>query len=330
MREARKDAFSKREEDKKDFANRVTQAEQAFKAQRRAIATQAIMSAAFTIGWGMANAPAGGYPSDPDANMKLPDGSRNPAFNNPRWNPQGAPLDPMTGLPFPAEINTGGFVAKSGVIRRATGGGVNSQGKDNIAALLTGGEFVLNPQAVAKVGIHNLHKINAGSWQPGWSAGSTGRNILAARGGHIRGYQAGGLVGSNVGIPAGIDGDGSMEAINKLISTTDSVREAIVGLGTALAPTQQGQAMEQEVVGGGSTNNITFNITVEGNGNVTGGAGGAGNDDRDENGNEETRKQQREKDMQEMSATMEMAVLKVILEEKRPGGVLYDPRRPNA
>ena len=102
-----------------------------------------------------------------------------------------------------------------------------------------------------------------------------------------------------------------------------------MGLGATLGTTQQGQAMEQEVVSGASTNNITFNITVEGNGDVTGGAGG-GDQGKDENGNEETRKQEREKEMQEMSASLEMAVLKVILEQKRPGGVLYNPRRPNS
>jgi hypothetical protein len=330
MRQARKEAFRKREEDKKDFEKRKQDAQDAYKRQRRSIATQAIMSAAFTVGWDLAHA------TPKTDNMTTPDGKRNPAFNNPRWrdpathSPEGVqnPINPATGQPFPSEINTGGLLTKSGsVVRRAAGGGINPQGKDNIPALLTGGEFVLNPQAVSRIGVHTLHKMNAGSWQPGWSAGGTGRNILANRGGYIRGYQAGGLVGPNVGIPAGIDGDASVEAINKLISTTDSVREAIVGLGTALAPTQQGQAMEQELVaGGGQTNNITFNITVEGNGEVKGGQGG----NRDENGNEETKKQDREKEMMEMSENLEMAVLKVILEQKRPGGALYDPRRPNS
>jgi hypothetical protein len=306
----------------------MTQAEQAFKAQRRAIATQAIMTAAFQVGWGMANAPA----AQPSLNTEFaPPGGANVPINNPGMPDHGAPKGNLLFTPEPRNpmaTATGGLITRSGPVRRAAGGGINPQGKDNIQALLTGGEFVLNPQAVAKLGVHTLHKMNAGSYQPGWSAGGTGRNILANRGGHVRGYQSGGLVGPNVGIPAGIDGDGSLEAINKLISTTDSVREAIVGLGAALAPTQQGQAMEQELVGGGApTNNITFNITVEGNGDVTGGAGGG---NKDENGNEETRKEQRQKDMQEMSASMEMAVLKVILEEKRPGGVLYDPRRPNA
>ena len=313
MRQARKDAFRKREDDKEDFLRQKDQATQAYKARRKAIATQAIMSAAFTVGWDMVNAPT------KTPQQKAPDFWQSTSMTPDDFKVAGVNVN-ESGIP---DMNRGG------VIRRAAGGGVNPKGKDNIQALLTGGEFVLNPQAVSRIGVHALHKMNAGSYQPGWSAGGTGRSILASRGGHIRGYQAGGLVGPNVGIPAGVDDGGSVEAINKLISTTDSVREAIVGLGTALAPTQQGQAMEQEVMGGGSTNNITFNITVEGDGNVTGGTGGSG-DGKDENGNEETRKQQREKEMQEMSASLEMAVLKVILEQKRPGGVLYNPKNPNA
>ena len=326
MRQARKESYRKREKDKKDFEERKAAAMQAYKNRRRQIATQAIMSAAFQVGWSAVNSGPAGDPNSTGPGRGFTDPNASAADNFMKVDASEAPY----GLTKSGEVRmTPEGNNRGGVIRRAAGGGINPQGKDNIQALLTGGEFVLNPQAVSKIGVHALHKMNAGSYQPGWSAGGTGRNILASRGGHIRGYQSGGLVGPNVGVPAGIDSDGSAAAINRLISTTDSVREAIVGLGATLGTTQQGQAMEQEVMGGAPTNNITFNITVEGNGDVTGGAGG-GDQGKDENGNEETRKQEREKEMQEMSASLEMAVLKVILEQKRPGGVLYNPRRPNS
>jgi hypothetical protein len=125
-----------------------------------------------------------------------------------------------------------------------------------------------------------------------------------------------------------MDSDATVSAINKLVTTTESVKQAIVAQTTAMtSPTQQGQAMQEGIVGGGATtNNITFHINVEGNGNIRGGAGNNA-EEKDDAGNEEGAKEQRKKDMKEFSEGLEMAVLKVIVEQKRPGGLLYSPRQ---
>jgi hypothetical protein len=147
--------------------------------------------------------------------------------------------------------------------------------------------------------------------------------MLSAQGGYVRGYQAGGVVGPNVGTPAGFDSDATLEAINKLVNTTESVREAIVNLGTAMPqPTDQGKGMQEGVVGGGATtNNITFHINVEGGGETE-----SESSSEQTGGGGRKEKEKRERDMKALGESLEMVVLKVLLEQKRPGGILYSPK----
>ena len=123
----------------------------------------------------------------------------------------------------------------------------------NIPAMLTGGEFVVNPSTVRRHGSAFFSKLN--------------------RGGRI-GYQTGGIVGDQQFVPA----QGDTQNNNKTETSNNN-----------------------------ATSNTTVNITVNtGTGETNVDAGNAGTEDR------------------EMATRLRDAVLSVLKQEKRTGGMLRD------
>ena len=124
---------------------------------------------------------------------------------------------------------------------------------DNIPAMLTGGEFVVNPSTVRRHGSAFFSKLN--------------------RGGRI-GYQTGGIVGDQQFVPA----QGDTQNNNKTETSNNN-----------------------------ATSNTTVNITVNtGTGETNVDGGNAGTEDR------------------EMATRLRDAVLSVLKQEKRTGGMLRD------
>ena len=71
--------------------------------------------------------------------------------------------------------------------------------------------------------------------------------------------------------------------------------------------------------GGGQTNNISISVNVEG------GTRQASANATDDAGNEEVGKKENQQQMEGFAELLETAVMKVIMQQKRPGGLLYDP-----
>ncbi len=73
---------------------------------------------------------------------------------------------------------------KPSLIGKANGGLIGGQGnKDNVPALLTPGEFVINKKAVQKIGVHNLAKMNSGGakkFAAGGPVGFSANNLGAS------------------------------------------------------------------------------------------------------------------------------------------------------
>ena len=146
------------------------------------------------------------------------------------------------------ELINGKFVPMKQAPGQQRGGHI-----DNIPAMLTGGEFVVNPSTVRRHGSAFFSKLN--------------------RGGRI-GYQTGGIVGDQQFVPA----QGDTQNNNKTETSNNN-----------------------------ATSNTTVNITVNtGTGETNVDGGNAGTEDR------------------EMATRLRDAVLSVLKQEKRTGGMLRD------
>jgi hypothetical protein len=149
----------------------------------------------------------------------------------------------------------------------ASGGVINAGGgTDNIPALLTGGEYVVNKRSVDRYGLGFMDNLNKGN---------------------LPGFNRGGLVG------VGDNGSGTPLAT-----------------GTGGAPSNV-------------NNNITINVTVEKDGTVSADAS-----NEQEGGNQNTQGSlQEEERNKQFGGAIKDAVVREIVEQKRPGGLLYNEKR---
>ena len=295
MREARMNSFDTFEKGQEEIRKVYERAKQAHKTKKKGVMIQGLMSAAMTIA--MAPGPTGpAAPANPTAGAQQLPGA--------------APGD-LTG--FGA---LGGVMTPNGFRRMANGGalGGGMSGGDTVAAMLMPGEYVINAAATKSIGTATLNAINGGRYNPR----------------RARGYAQGGYVAPDTGgTPAAQMGNlgGSEETIMQLkdlVTATTSVREAIEALGQVMTqPTMQGQALETGAVGAasaGQTNNISISVNVEGGENRKqsgSSAEGGGGDDTD--------KKENLQEMEGFAELLETSIMKVIMEQKRPGGLLYNP-----
>ena len=145
--------------------------------------------------------------------------------------------------------------------------GPRGGGSDNIPALLTGGEYVVNKRSVDHYGLKFMEDLNKG---------------------RLPGFNRGGLVGEG--------GNGTPTAT-----------------GTGGAPSNV-------------NNNITINVTVEKDGNVS---TDTTNEQAGGNQNTQGALQEEERNKQ-FSGAIKDAVVREIVEQKRPGGLLYNEQRTSA
>lgn len=179
--------------------------------------------------------------------------------------------------------------ANGGLIKFANGG---FAGGDTVPALLMGGEFVMNRSAVNKHGVDFFNRLNAGK------------------------FAAGGLVGGSSQNTSG-GGDKLIENLNKLITSTDSLKESLEKSfnnpnNNRLAPqlSERGQAASAS-----PAINIynTINVSTNQNGETK-----ANTETRTEN-NTTTAENNKK-----LGQQFESAILKVIIEQSRPGGLIYE------
>jgi hypothetical protein len=214
-----------------------------------------------------------------------------------------------------------GMVKDSGMY--SNGGGMRNFGLDNMLARVSKGEFIFSPKSTSYLGADALDRLNKGDI-PGFMELS---NL-----GNMKGYAEGGYVGA--GLPSlstgGDSGGGSntFDVVNqnlvKLIDSVDGVRDSI--------EQDSGEDSPNRSSSGGSkgtreiANNISITVNIDKNGEVSGrsendsqeGSGGKGDGD-------EKDQDRKDKDKNKaLGQMMEMEILKVITEQKRPGGLLDD------
>lgn len=175
---------------------------------------------------------------------------------------------------------TSSGLTTSNRFRFASGGAA----QDDIPALLMGGEFVVNKNAVKKYGTGFFEKLNNGQ---------------------VKGFADGGQVGGGSVL-------GSAESLNVDILTT-----AITDLNETLKNQKDTQSSS-----GGDTNNITIQISMEADGktkeNSQDNSDSSNQDDENKNSNKATK----EKNMKEFTQLIKQNVISTIIDQKRPGGLL--------
>ena len=184
----------------------------------------------------------------------------------------------------------GGFIAKF------AGGG--STGQDNIPALLMGGEYVMNKKAVDMYGKDFMGQLNSGS---------------------LPKYANGGMVGTSYNGQTNTDQSSSMDelvtalnALNDNLSKDSGITQSESGRTSAAGATQES--------GMSVVNNISINMSQ--GGEVTSEANsstqkGASNSKNDQNSMQNNSK---------LAELLRSKVVEVLVEQKRPGGLLYASR----
>jgi hypothetical protein len=196
-------------------------------------------------------------------------------------------------------------------------------GLDNILARVSKGEFIFSPKSTSYLGADALDRLNRGDIQGFMDLSNLG---------NMKGYAEGGYVGAGLpSLSTGGDsggGSNSFDVVNqnlvKLIDSVDGVRDSI--------EQDSGEDSPNRSSSGGSkgtreiANNISITVNIDKNGEVSGrsendsqeGSGGKGDGD-------EKDQDRKDKDKNKaLGQMMEMEILKVITEQKRPGGLLDD------
>ena len=176
---------------------------------------------------------------------------------------------------------TSSGLTTSNRFRFASGG----MAQDDIPALLMGGEFVVNKNAVKKYGTGFFEKLNNSQ---------------------VRGFADGGQVGNS------ILGGGTESSLNVDILTT-----AIADLNETLK-----NQKDKQTSSAGDTNNITIQISMEADGKTTENSQDNSNSSDQNDENKNSNKAAKEKNMKEFTQLIKQNVISTIIEQKRPGGLL--------
>jgi len=164
--------------------------------------------------------------------------------------------------------------------RFASGG----QAQDDIPALLMGGEFVVNKNAVKRYGTGFFEKLNNGQ---------------------VKGFANGGQVGSSV------SAGGTESTLNLDVLTT-----AISDLNETIKNQKDNQSTS-----GGDTNNITIQISMEADGKTKENSQDNSSSSNSKD-NKNSDKSLKEKDLKEFTQIIKQNVISTIIDQKRPGGLL--------
>ena len=179
-----------------------------------------------------------------------------------------------------SSINTSVNVGRMGM---ANGGSV-----DNVPALLMGGEFVMNRNAVSRVGVGFMHRLNRGE---------------------VPAFADGGFVGETIpnGSGRGNSDSGLNDSISRLINSNEKLRTSMEKGGSTQDQTAS-QGNTQPIVG-----SISINVYSDSNGNTKA-------DTKVDGGTNES-KNNTEKGAQ-LGQLIQATVLDVINKQSRNGGIL--------
>jgi TP901 family phage tail tape measure protein len=195
---------------------------------------------------------------------------------------------------------------------RATGGMIygGTSAKDDVPAMLMGGEYVIRKDVVDRMGEPFFNSLNRGKPQ---------------------GFAEGGPVGT--GLPSVVGGGSNqqdnsrsqfVDSITKLVKSLEQLNKGIEEQNKDSKVKTNGGSESSDSSSSGVTNNISINVNVDQNGKTT-----DSKKEEDQSGGgskEETDQEKFKKTMEKsriLAELLRQQVLKTIVEEQRPGGVLY-------
>jgi hypothetical protein len=182
-----------------------------------------------------------------------------------------------------------------GYIARFAGGG--STGQDNIPALLMGGEYVMNKKAVDMYGKDFMGRLNSGS---------------------LPKYASGGMVGTSSSGQS--TPQGSVEELVSALNTLNENLSKDAGITQAESGKTSTSGATQES-GMSVVNNISINMTQ--GGETTSQANSA---TTQKGGTNSENNQNNIQNNAKLAELLKGKVVEVLIEQKRPGGLLYSSR----
>ena len=192
---------------------------------------------------------------------------------------------------------------------RATGGPIfgGSSYKDDVPAMLMGGEYVVRKDVVDRMGQPFFDRLNRGQ---------------------VQGFAEGGPVGTGLPSINGKDQEnndskkGFTDSLVKLVKSLDSLNRNIEEQNQGARDQEnQGKKTNQEGMTG-VTNNININVSVDGQGKTKESTDEQTTGQENAGASQEQMRKSLERSRM-LSEMLKAQVLKVIIEEQRPGGVLY-------
>jgi TP901 family phage tail tape measure protein len=219
-----------------------------------------------------------------------------------------------TGIPFSNWFSTG---SRLGITpswaSRATGGMIygGTSTKDDVPAMLMGGEYVIRKDVVDRMGELFFNRLNRGQ---------------------VQGFAEGGPVGTS--LPSiGLGGEQNnqdnsraqfVDAMTKLLKSLDQLNRTVEDQTKEMKDKTETEATVTDTTqAGGVTNNITISVNVDQNGQTS---QDKKDESQDSEGNDMNDQEKFKKTMERsriLAELLRQQILKVIVEEQRPGGVLY-------
>lgn len=198
---------------------------------------------------------------------------------------------PGIGISYANYAALGGHITSNGIRRFAQGGSV-----DSIPALLTGGEYVMSPDAVNRMGVGFMHRLNAGQVSP------------------LR-YATGGLVGKDIAstVTSSQDNNGWIQinnTLNKLVKVNEDIKNLFNN------KDQNNNSVDKQNKKNTDSYlqpqvSITINMSDNGNSTQTKDTSGSADD----------------KSIKEFSKLMADVAVNTIIQQQRPGGILQNTRK---
>ena len=196
--------------------------------------------------------------------------------------------------------------------KRALGGPMTGpQGTDKIPAMLTAGEYVVKKDSVDKYGMDFFDKLNRGAVNANVMGFANGGPV---DGGDLFNRNSGGAAQS-VAAPA--YSDEVAQNLMKLIDVAQNIQKTLEESDSSKGGNVDGAEVKS---GGGQliTNNVTVTVNVSGGKEATSEVSSSkeGGDKKSEEANPEQNEQ--------FAEMLHGVVIKTIIEQQRPGGLLYD------
>ncbi|NBV98835.1 MAG: phage tail tape measure protein [Proteobacteria bacterium] len=221
------------------------------------------------------------------------------------------------GVPFSNWFSAGSRLGiKPDWQARATGGMIygGTSYKDDVPAMLMGGEYVIRKDVVDRMGKPFFDSLNRGSLKGYADGGPVGTSLPS--------------VGTGLNQGEGNDSDSKkqfVDALTKLLKSLDQLNRSVEDQTREMkdqATTTDSISQTQEGTGG-VTNNINISVNVDQNGQTS---GEKQDQNQDSEGNDMTDQEKFKKTLERsrmLAELLRQQILKVITEEQRPGGVLY-------